>query len=476
MPLILPGNVASATASTGYDVDNSCRFDGSSGYMSRSTGVTTTNTKFTISFWQKMTDLTNFQWMFETYKTSSERFWIGFNLDDAGQPKLEVSEYQSAYIFRKIFTRVFRDPSAWYNFVIRFDSTESTDTDRLRIYVNGVEETVTDHLDLPAEDGTSIVSVGTQYIQYSQNNTGYGEGYLSEFVLIEGSALAPTEFGEFDEDSPTIWKPKDVSGLTFGTNGFYLDFKDSADLGADVSGNSNDFTVTNLDATDQATDTPTNNFATMNPLAYRLDSGVALVTYSEGNLKTAFTDGTYGTSTMATIGVTTGKWYWEAKATAVNDTCFVGITKAEYDPNDNFAGRSMYYGNAGPFWAAGGTGGTTQNPYGNTWTTGDIIGVAFDATNGVIWFSKDGAWQNSATIAEIGAGTTTNAATTGITTGQTWMPFGEGTNETLGFNFGGCPAFTVSSGNADADGYGNFEYAVPSGYYALCTKNLAEYG
>ena len=112
MPLIIPANTLATGA---YTVANSCRFDGSSAYMSRSTGVTTTNTKFTISFWQKMTDLTNFQWMFETYKTSSERFWIGFNLDDAGQPKLEVSEYQSAYIFRKIFTRVFRDPSAWYN-------------------------------------------------------------------------------------------------------------------------------------------------------------------------------------------------------------------------------------------------------------------------------------------------------------------------------------------------------------------------
>ena len=476
MPLILPGNVASAAAA-GYNVANSCRLDGVNAYMSRATGVTTTNTKFTLSFWLKMGETTLVQTFFETYTDSSNRFWVRFNLDNAGEPRLEVSEYQSAYTFRKIFTRIFRDMSAHYHFVIRFDSTESTDTDRLRVYINGVLETATDTAGLPAEDATSNVSNGTQYIgfDYNDQSNTLGEGYISEFVLVEGSALAPTSFGEFDSDSTTIWKPKDVSGLTFGTNGWYLDFEDSGDLGDDESGNGHDFTEVNLAATDQSTDTPTNNFCVMNPLAYRLDSGADLVTYSEGNLKAAMTDGTYGTSTMGTIGVTTGKWYWEVFVTDVNDSCFIGITRAEYDPHDNFAGESIYYDNAGNLAVGTGTGGTADGSYGNTWTTDDTIGVAFDATNGVIWFSKNGTWQNSATIGEINAGTTTNAATTGITMSQVWMPFGEGTNETLEFNLG-SPPYTISSGNADGDGYGNFEYTVPTNYYALCTKNLAEYG
>jgi hypothetical protein len=303
----------------------------------------------------------------------------------------------------------------------------------------------------------------------------YFDGYMAETVLIDGSQLDPTSFGEFDEDSG-IWKPIDVSGLTFGTNGFYLDFEDSAALGDDVSGNGNDFTVNNLTAIDQTTDTPTNNFATMNPLAYRLDAGVSLPTYSEGNTVVSYADDSgAGKSTMATIGFQNGKWYWEYKVGTANDTIFGGITRMDYDPNDNFAGRSCYYNKTGAFSVGTGTGGTGNGSYGDSYTTNDIIGVAFDCDNGVIWFSKNGTWQNSATQAEIEAGTTTNSATTGITLNQFWSPFFEGANGGMSANFG-SPAYAISSGNTDGNGYGNFEYAVPSGYLSLCTKNLAEYG
>ena len=214
----------------------------------------------------------------------------------------------------------------------------------------------------------------------------------------------------------------------------------------------------------------------MNPLAYRLDSGVSQPTYSEGNCKVVLADDSGAAkSSMGTIGVSTGKWYWEMKLTTDNDAAYCGITRAEYDPNDNFAGRSIYYNSANGALSVGtGTGGTADTGY-STYTSGDIVGVAFDATNGVIWFSKNGTWQNSATIAEIGAGTTTNAATTGITMSQFWMPFLEGANCTWEVNFGN-PTFSISSGNADGNGYGNFEYAVPSGYLALCTKNLGSDG
>ena len=242
MPLILSGNVASALP-TGYDVDNSCRFY-SDTRLSRTTGVTTTNTKFTLSFWIKMCDITNHQMIFETYKADGEYLSCGFNLDNAVQPRFYIQEYTGSYIFRKIFTRLSRDMSAWSHYCIKYDSTEGEST-RLRVYVNGTEDTVTTTANLPSSNATSIISVGTQYIGYSENQSGhYLHAYLAEFVLVEGTDYAPTDFGEFDSDSPTIWKPKDVSGLTFGTNGFYLDFEDSGDLGDDESGNGHDFTET----------------------------------------------------------------------------------------------------------------------------------------------------------------------------------------------------------------------------------------
>jgi hypothetical protein len=304
-------------------------------------------------------------------------------------------------------------------------------------------------------------------------SSSYYDGYMAEVVMIDGQQLDATSFGVANSDG--VWTPIPYTG-TFGTNGFNLQFQNSAALGTDSSPNGNTFTVNNLTSIDQSTDYPVVNYATMNPLAYRLDSGVSLPTYSEGNTVVSYAnDSGAGKSTMATIGFQNGKWYWEYKVGTANDTIFGGITRMDYDPNDNFAGRSCYYNKTGAFSVGTGTGGTSDGSYGNSYTTDDIIGVAFDCDNGVIWFSKNGTWQNSATIAEIGAGTTTNSATTGITLNQFWSPFFEGANGGMSANFG-SPAYAISSGNADGNGYGNFEYAVPSGYYALNTANLAEFG
>ena len=241
MPLILGTN---SIKDTGYDVANSLRFDsGSSSYLYRSTGVTTTNTKFTLSFWIKLCDTANYQQIFEVYKSANERIDCGFNLDNSNEPRFFIQEYTGSYIYRKIFTRLSRDVAAWTHYVIKFDSSES-EANRLRVYINGVEETATDTVNLPSSGATSIVSVGTQHIGYSQNNSGhYLNGYLAEFVLIEGTDYDPTSFGEFDSDSPTIWKPKDVSGLTFGTNGFYLDFENNQTAFIDSSSNARAITV-----------------------------------------------------------------------------------------------------------------------------------------------------------------------------------------------------------------------------------------
>ena len=469
MPLILGTN---SIKDTGYDVANSLRFNsGSSDYLSRSTGVTTTNTKFTLSFWIKLCDTANYQQVFEVYKSSSERINCGFNLDNANQPRFFIQEYTGSYIYRKIFTRLSRDVSAWTHYVIKFDSSEA-EANRLRVYINGVEETATDQANLPGSGATSIISVGTQHIGYSQNNSGhYLNGYLAEFVLIEGTDYDPTSFGEFDEDSPTIWKPKDVSGLTFGTNGFYLDFENASSLGADVSGQGNNFTVNNLTSVAQSTDTCTNNFCTLNPL------GFTEGTLSQGNLEID-QNGSAGRFCASTFQVTQGKWYYEAKllnyGSDPRPSLGVGRNEETYTGNAHQGASSIVYGleNAVVFKDNG-----TAFAYDSSPSSGDIYGVAFDLDNLKIYFHKNGTYFNSGDPAN-GTGNVTT-----LVSGRDYSPItgalntssNSARNNDWQFNFG-SPPYSISSGNSDANGFGNFEYSVPSGYFSLCSSNLAESG
>ena len=474
MPLILSGNVASALG-TGYDVANSCRFY-SNTRLSRTTGVTTTNTKFTLSFWIKMCDITNHQMIFETYKADGEYLSCGFNLDNAVQPRFYIQEYTGSYIFRKIFTRLSRDMSAWSHYCIKYDSTEGEST-RLRVYVNGTEDTVTTTANLPSSNATSIISVGTQYIGYSENQSGhYLHAYLAEFVLVEGTDYAPTDFAEYSEESPTIWIPKDVSGLTFGTNGFYLDFEDSGDLGDDESGNGHDFTETNLAAADQATDTPTNSFATWNPLADYYYAG----SYAEGNCQTTTGSSEYG-YLPATIGVSSGKWYceieWDAKSGG-GGAGQIGITSTQSTASNIQLGQNAHdyawYGPDGKVY--NNNDGDTITAQ-NTYTTGDIVGIYLDLDNNKLYFSKNGTLESSTGIS------ITDPASTplGFYFFAVCYPSGSYTG-TYKANFGGCPAFAISSGNTDGE-YGNFEYSTTitgdgasKTFKALCTKNLGSDG
>ena len=466
MPLILSGNVASALG-TGYDVANSCRFY-SNTRLSRTTGVTTTNTKFTLSFWIKMCDITNHQMIFETYKADGEYLSCGFNLDNAVQPRFYIQEYTGSYIFRKIFTRLSRDMSAWSHYCIKYDSTEGEST-RLRVYVNGTEDTVTTTANLPSSNATSIISVGTQYIGYSENQSGhYLHAYLAEFVLVEGTDYAPTDFAEYSEESPTIWIPKDVSGLTFGTNGFYLDFEDSANLGNDANGGT-DFTENNLAATDQSTDTCTNNFATWNPLFRK---GTTTPAFAEGNLKSTFDDSGANEFALTTFGVSSGKWYAEVKWTSATGTgaTATGILDMAYtgtdDPNNAVTNAFGYFG-SGQKNVSG-----TASSYGNSYTTGDIIGIAIDMDNNKLYFSKNGTFQDSGDPTSGSTGTGAISIVSGVTYGI----FTSDYNSQVAELNTGSPAYSISSGNADGNGYGNFEYAVPSGYLAICTKNLGSDG
>ena len=471
LPTIPSGNVASATAG-GFEVANSCRFNyPDDPYMSRTPAGAGNQKTFTISFWCKRGHLGSpgHQMLSYLQSGSTPRSEIFFNASDkllcginpSGSTWLELTS-----------TEVFRDVAAWYHICIAYDTTQGVEANRVKLYINGVQSTwasgsyPTLNLDT-GWNNTWIHTVG----RYESGGSSEYDGYLAEVVMVDGSALAPTSFGEFDEDSPTIWKPINVSGLTFGTNGFYLDFEDSANLGNDASGGT-DFTEANLAATDQATDTPTNNFCVMNPLDNYYFGG----TFSEGNCQVVSSSSpdTYCTSTL---GVSAGKWYMETEFDAG------GATSNKLGIADKVSTSTTLA--AGDFTASAsvrsndGTGAIDGSGFTWTgWTTGDVISIALDLTNNKFYMAKNGTWMNSADPAAGSNGGTITAAASS-TSGAYFFGFGDNHSSdtaTYKFNFGGCSAFTVSSANSDGNGYGNFEYAPPSGYLAICTKNLGSDG
>ena len=477
---ILPAN----TLSGGYDVDNSLRFnDGSTDYLSKTfTGTQTNNKKATISCWWKRSSIG------DTGINGGEQTIISWNTgqgnrsflrSDGGSDQLYLGIVNNAGDYKLQITPVQRDISAWYHIVAHVDTTQSTASNRMKIYINGVEVTDFDSTNYIPQDNTDIGFGEAEACEIGRDvkdsNTPL-DGYLAEMVFIDGQALDPTSFGEFDSDSG-IWKPIDVSGLTFGTNGFYLEFKESgtgtnaSGMGADTSGNTNHFAVNNLTAVDQSIDTCTNNFATLNSL----ENFYPAATISEGNLKAVTVTAKY-TFLRSTIGVSSGKWYMEVKCTAqsgsTNKWTF-GITDHASTGTQNYIGQNSnsygWRGNANEIFYNG-----TSADYGSgAMATGNIIGIALDLDNNKMYFSINGTFKNSGDPAGNSNGFSINAPN-----GFYHFAFGDidgDQNFTYETNFG-SPSFAISSGNTDGNGYGNFEYAVPSGYYSLNSKNLAEYG
>ena len=468
-----------------FSVSNSLRFnDDDTAYMTSPTrGTATSQKKGTFSFWIKLSEIGQVR-MMGTYENSNNEFQVKLTNDS----QLEI--YQIAggsNNLSKKTNRKFRDPSAWMHIVIAIDCTLTAGSeDVVKVYVNGTRETsfATNTNNMPLNHSFHGFYQGlTQRIGADAGSTSHTyDGYFAEFVYIDGQQLDADSFGEFDSDSPTIWKPIDVSGLTFGNNGYYLQFKqsgtgqNSSGLGADTSGNDNHFAVTNLAATDQSTDTCTNNFATLNSVA-QWDTGGSNV-YSEGNLKCVLSSN-FGKAT-STIGVTQGKWYMEVKQTAENIPLGNGesVINVIGDPiytTSNWNGYAQTFGlrNYNGYEYTGTTEATSR--HGN-WTVGDIIGVALDMDNLRVYFSKNGQfydgsgnWDESSPNAYISLSSSYSTYFLCLTLSH------DSATETFEVNFG-SPSFSISSGNSDGNGYGNFEYSVPSGYYALNTKNLAEFG
>jgi len=455
MSLIIPANTL---ASGGFSVANSVRFnDGSSDNLSRSTGTPSSRQKFTFSTWIKLSSVSGNRSIFNIETDGNTTLFFMIKNGD----QLHFVDYNSSAEQAKLTTNaLYRDPSAWMHVVLRLDSTQGTNTNRCRLYVNGSEVTSFSATVYPSQNYNFTNNVGNTRIGVSQGNANYWDGYMAETVYCDGQSLAPDQFGEFDSDS-NIWKPIDVSGLTFGDEGFYLDFENSGALGADVSGNTNNFTVNNLTAIDQSTDTCTTNYAVLNSLKFSAG------TLSNGNLELDSSSASWK-NRYSTIGVSSGKWFMEFKMGSISaDQSGVAIVSdITLDGNspgsDATRSPAIQYNSLNIKFVNG----TATSSYFSAMSTNDIIGIALDMDNGTVQFYRNGSTTGSAID-----------LSDAFSTSQYPLFFCGTVYNTrdLQANFG-SPSYSESGGETDGNGYGNFANAVPSGYYALNTKNLAEYG
>ena len=476
LPTIATGNVGSALAGE-YEVANSLRFnDGSSDYLNKTFSSAGNRKTFTYSCWLKRGNLDNSSTYNMRFFGSSDslQFWV--NPNTVGKLNMNIAGGELTT------NRLFRDVSAWYHIVLAVDTTQATSSNRLKLYINGVQETSFSTETYPSLNADSSINNNVEHSLGRQLSTSrYYDGYMAECVFIDGSQLDATSFGEFDSDSPNIWKPIDVSGLTFGTNGFYLDFENSSSLGADVSGNGNNFTVNNLTSVDQSTDTCTNNFATLNPLTNTRGTSQ---NFKEGNLQIDGTGSGAGASASTISTSTSGKYYIECKIDslgsgyaeffAIATSSYANHTLGYFETNtDTILWNLDYRSGQSKIRKDGSSIITTPTSFSN----GDIIGMAIDVDNGKIYFHRNGTYVNYSGTQNPSSGSngiTLPTSSDGYLIAAS-VDNNSGSGTTLTMNFG-SPSFSISSGNSDGNGYGNFEYSVPSGYYALNSKNLAEYG
>ena len=478
---------------TGYEISNSLRFnDGDSAELNRSfTADPDTRKKFTISFWAKRGELGSDNAVFGARTTVN--FWSRLHFDSSDRIRLQNVASGATDVEFEATPRL-RDPSAWYHIVFAVDTTQASISDGVKLYINGERITDTTSTNYTQNATFEFARNGTtNYIGRDDENSSFFDGYISEFYYVDNQQLAPTDFGETNDNG--VWIPIDAKDdITFGANGFYLEFKqtgtsqDSSGIGADTSGNDEHFAVSNLAATDVTTDTPTNNFCTANPLNVNVSNPV---TFAEGNLQVTEPSGNVHMRSDVTMYPSNGKWYGEFTFTSgystANGTKNVGIITPNagrwatnndgFDKDNGNSSSTIGYRSDGKVYFNG----SLQTSGLTTFTINDIIGIAMDLDNDKLFISKNGTFFSNGTGTQDPAnGTNPIYSGSGISDykyhgfGMGMKGYGDPAN-VMAHNFGN-PYTSISSGNSDANGYGNFEYAVPSGYYALCTKNLAEYG
>ena len=430
--------------SGGYSIARSVRIRSSAtAYFNRTLTTPTNNKIWTWSSWVKRGTLGSAQVLLSSDVGTSNTTWLEFGFDAADTFTITAYATDS-----NTTSAVFRDPSAWYHIVVAFDSTQATTANRCKIYVNGVQQTLTGS-GFTVNAGYGINSAQVHGIGYRNWSSGVGryfDGYLTEINFVDGQQLTPSSFGETDSITG-VWKPKAYSG-TYGTNGFELNFSDNsnntaATIGKDYSGNGNNWTPNNISVTsgvtyDSMVDSPTvgslsSNYCVLNPL----DKNTSSITISDGNLKYATSGTNFGV--RGSISVSSGKWYWETTITAVGTgSLLLGIANATWDLT--YVGSTS--GSYGYFSANGNKGNNTSfSAYGATFTTNDVIGVALDMDSGTLTFYKNNTSQGT--------------AFTGLS-GSFFPAFSGQTSDSAAVNFGQRP----------------FSYTPPTGFVALNTYNL----
>ena len=430
--------------------------------LTRSFSTAGNRKTYTISFWVKLCDTsTNATIINVGPYGGDQEYRFNFRTDR----RFDFYDYGSgAYKFRYQTNRRFRDVNAWYHFVIAVDTTQSTNSDRVKVYVNGTLESNYYIATHPSQNLDTNWNIANNWTIGATESGNYTNGCLSHFHFIDGTAYDASAFGETDANG--VWKIKTSPSVTYGTNGFFI-LKDGNSV-TDQSGNSNNWTV-GAGTLTNTEDNPSNVFATWNPLgSVRIVSGTAtLPTFSEGNLKATHGSASHYTGSKSTIGFNSGKWYCEVKCTTVGSESQIGLDD-DIGSFDGTFNETYIYRNNGAF-------GNTGSMGLSTFTSGDIIQIAFDGDNGTLWVGKNGTWQNSATQSEIEAGTTTNAVATSITMDKFYQIATKGFNGSVieaNFGNGYFGTTAVSSAGTNASGNGIFEYDVPTGYTALSTKGL----
>jgi len=453
--MIVPGsaNPLLTASLAGYQVPYSLRFRASnSAYVSRTSGASPTDQKkVTYSAWMKAAP---------SLSSSNQVALVSFGSGNSGLVAWNISSYSGRLFIRSDgsndiqYTGVFRDPTAWGHLVVAIDTTQATASDRVKVYWNGTAMTYLSGT-YPSQNSNSTLNMASTgcRLMSDQSNGTYIDGYLAETHMIDGQALTPSSFGQTDSGTG-VWVPKAYTG-TYGTNGFYLKFADAsattaAAIGKDSSGNGNNWTPSGISVTsgvtfDQMLDTPTLNYAVMNPLDL---SGTA-ATFQWANLQVT-RSGASQAQAYCSIQMSSGKWYCEMTAGADVASLSLGLIVGTANAAANrYLGQDSFTYGYDPDGRKVNSG--TYTAYGNTWTAGDIIGIILDADNGKLYFSKNGTVQNSGDPV---AGT--NAAFTGLTGPYRFA---------AAFENGGIGDFNF--------GQRAFSYTPPTGFKAMNTTNIA---
>ena len=440
-------------------------------YLTKTLGTPTDNLKWTFSGWIKISGMSGDRGIFALGDNSTDFTRVNMNGNGAIEFDNKVG---STFDGRRMTSAYHRDPAAWYHIVAVFDSANATADDKMILYVNGSRITALG-TDIDPSASAASGNTSSKNVRLSVMETSsYFTGNMAHVHFCDGYAYAASDFGETDSTSG-IWVAKTSPSVSYGNNGFFLKFQDTSAFGDDSSGNNNDMTMSGTIT--QTKDTPDNNFCTMN----FLDNYYQAATFSNGN-NTVVTAN--NAPSLGTMGVESGKWYWEAKAVSASSggsDYLVGVSSSQLESAAKELGN---YVNDYGYAASGNLRNDDGNTaYGDTYAAGDIIGVALDLTNMNLYFSKNGTWQNSGVPTSGATGTGAIDITQGayITNPlNAWFPAvcgdSNGQNYTWSTNFGNGYFGTtaVSTSQSDDAGIGSFEYDVPAGYYSICTTNLGD--